>query len=51
MTQNIMTIALEASGPKKIFFDFSILLDGPAHISAIFLLKMQKSRKSAHPNV
>jgi hypothetical protein len=50
MTQNIMTSALEASGPKKYFFAFSILLDGLAHISAIFLLKMQKSLKSAHPN-
>jgi hypothetical protein len=51
MTQNIMTSALEASGPKKYFFAFSILLDGLAHISAIFLLKMQKSLKSAHPTV
>jgi hypothetical protein len=42
MTQNIMTSALEASGPNKYFFAFSILLDGPAHISSIFLLKMQK---------
>jgi hypothetical protein len=49
MTQNIMTSALEASGPKKFLFAFSILLDGLAHISAIFLLKMQKSLKSAHP--
>jgi hypothetical protein len=49
MTQNIMTSALEASGPKKYFSAFSILLDGLAHISAIFLLKMQKSLKSAHP--
>jgi hypothetical protein len=45
MTQNIMTSALEASGPKKYFFAFSILLDGLAHISAIFLLKMQKKSK------
>jgi hypothetical protein len=45
MTQNIMTFALEASGPKKYFFAFSILLDGLAHISAIFLLKMQKKSK------
>jgi hypothetical protein len=37
-----MTSALEASGPKKYVFAFSILLDGLAHISAIFLLKMQK---------
>jgi hypothetical protein len=42
MTQNIMTSTLEASGPKHYFFAFSILLDGLAHISAIFLLKMQK---------
>jgi hypothetical protein len=49
MTQNIMTIALEASGPKKFFFDFSILLDGPAHISAIFLLKMQKKSQIGSP--
>jgi hypothetical protein len=49
MTQNIMTSALEASGPKKYFFAFSIHLDGLAHISAIFRLKMQKSLKSAHP--
>jgi hypothetical protein len=46
-----MTSALEASGPKKYFFAYSILLDGLAHISAIFPLKMQKSLKSAHPNV
>jgi hypothetical protein len=35
----------------KYFIAFSILLDGLAHISAIFLLKMQKSRISAHPNI
>jgi hypothetical protein len=49
MTQNIMTSALEASGPKKYFFVFSILLDGLAHISAIFLLKMQKKSKIGSP--
>jgi hypothetical protein len=49
MTQNIMTSALEASGPKKYFFAFSILLDGLAHISAIFLLKMQKKSKIGSP--
>jgi hypothetical protein len=49
MTQNIMTSALEASGPKKYFFAFSILLDGLAHISAIFLLKMQKNSKIGSP--
>jgi hypothetical protein len=45
MTQNVMTSALEASGPKKYFFAFSTLLDGLAYISAIFLLKMQKKSK------
>jgi hypothetical protein len=35
MTQNIMTSALEASGPKKLLFAFSILLDGLAHICYI----------------
>jgi hypothetical protein len=45
MTQNVMTSALEASGPTKYFFAFSILLDGLAHISAIFLLKRQKKYK------
>jgi hypothetical protein len=50
MTQNIMTSALEASGPKKyFFFAFSILLDGLAHISAIFRLKMQKKSKIGSP--
>jgi hypothetical protein len=49
MTQNIMTSALEASGPKKYCFAFSILLDGLAHISAIFLLKMQKKSKIGSP--
>jgi hypothetical protein len=49
MTQNIMTSALEASGPKKYFFAFTILLDGLAHISAIFLLKMQKKSKIGSP--
>jgi hypothetical protein len=44
-----MTSALEASGPKKYFFAFSILLDGLAHISAIFLLKMQKKSKIGSP--
>jgi hypothetical protein len=48
MTQNIMTSALEVSGPKKYFFAFSILLDDLAHISAMFILKMKKSLKSAH---
>jgi hypothetical protein len=45
MPQNIMTSALEASVPKTYFFAFSILLDALAHISAIFLLKMQKKSK------
>jgi hypothetical protein len=45
MTQNIMTSALEVSGPKKYFFAFSILLDDLAHISAMFILKMQKKSK------
>jgi hypothetical protein len=49
MTQNVMTSALEASGPKKYFFAFSILLDGLAHISAIFLLKRQKKYKIGSP--
>jgi hypothetical protein len=49
MTQNIMTSALEASGPIKYFLAFSILLDGLAHISAIFLLKMQKKSKIGSP--
>jgi hypothetical protein len=49
MTQNIMTSALEASGPKKYFFAFSILFDGLAHISAIFPLKMQKNSKIGSP--
>jgi hypothetical protein len=49
MTQNFMTSALEASGPKKYFFAFCILLDGLAHISAIFLLKMQKKSKIGSP--
>jgi hypothetical protein len=44
-----MTSALEASGPKKYFFAFSILLDGIAHISAIFLLKIQKKSKIGSP--
>jgi hypothetical protein len=44
-----MTSALEASGPKKYFFAFSILLDGLAHISAIFLLKMKKKSKIGSP--
>jgi hypothetical protein len=34
---------------KKYFFAFSILLDGLAHISAIFLLKMQKKSKIGSP--
>jgi hypothetical protein len=49
MTQNVMTSALEASGPKKYFFAFSTLLDGLAYISAIFLLKMQKKSKIGSP--
>jgi hypothetical protein len=49
MTQNITTSALEASGPKNYFFAFSILLDGLARISAIFLLKMQKKSKIGSP--
>jgi hypothetical protein len=49
MTQKIMTSDLEASGQKKYFFEFSILLDGLAHISAIFLLKMQKKSKIGSP--
>jgi hypothetical protein len=49
MTQNIMTSALEASGPENFFLAFSILLDGLAHISAIFLLKMQKKSKIGSP--
>jgi hypothetical protein len=34
---------------QKFFFAFSILLDGLAHISAIFLLKMQKKSKIGSP--
>jgi hypothetical protein len=34
---------------KKYFLAFSILLDGLAHISAIFLLKMQKKSKIGSP--
>jgi hypothetical protein len=49
MTQNVMTSALEASGPKKYFFAFSVILDELAHISAIFLLKMQKKSKIGSP--
>jgi hypothetical protein len=49
MTQNIMTSALEASGPTIYFLGFSILLDGLAHISAIFLLKMQKKSEIGSP--
>jgi hypothetical protein len=49
MTQNIMPSAVEASGPKKYFFAFSILLDGLAHISAIFLLKILKISKIGSP--
>jgi hypothetical protein len=49
MTLKIMTSALEASGPKKSVFPFPTLLDVLAPILTIFPLKMQKSRKSAHP--
>jgi hypothetical protein len=49
MTQNVMTSALGASGPKKYFVAFSIPLDGLAHISAIFRLKMQKKSKIGSP--
>jgi hypothetical protein len=45
-----MTSALEASKASKKFFVFPPLLDGLAPTFAIFRLKMQKSRKSAHPN-
>jgi hypothetical protein len=37
MIQNIMTSALEASGPKKYFFAFSILLDGLAHMYLCYI--------------
>jgi hypothetical protein len=51
LTQQIMTSALEASGQNKYFLVFSTLLDALAPILTIFLLKMQKSQKSAHPTV
>jgi hypothetical protein len=46
-----MASVLDARGPKNFFFAFSTLLDDLAPILAIFLLKMQKSQKSAQPTV